>query len=74
MQSYLATIITDEEHDHLAKTMMIREVPGWQSGYIGAKASTYDTFDWVTGPAAERVTFWYVLGVKVLPYPSGSQR
>ena len=35
---YLATIITEEEHDHLAKTMMICEVPGWQSGYIGAKA------------------------------------
>ena len=38
LQSYLATIITEEEHDHLAKTMMIREVPGWKSGYIGAKA------------------------------------
>ena len=48
--------------------MMIRKVPGWQSGYIGAKASTYDTFDWVTGPAAERVTFWYGLGVNGLPY------
>jgi hypothetical protein len=38
LQSYLATIITEEERDHLAKTMLIREVPGWQSGYIGAKA------------------------------------
>ena len=37
--------------------MMIREVPGWQCGHIGAKASTYDMFEWVTGPAAERVTF-----------------
>ena len=53
---------------------MIREVPGWQSGYIGAKASTYDTFDWVTGPAAERVTFSYGLGVNGLPYLSGSRR
>ena len=57
LHSYPATVITEEEHYHLAKTMMIREVPGWQCGYIGAKASTYDTFEWVTGPAAERVTF-----------------
>ena len=54
--------------------MMIREVPGWQSGYIGAKVSTYDTFDWVTGPAAERVTFWCGIGVNGLPYRSGSRR
>ena len=47
--------------------MMIREVLGWQSGYIGAKASTYDTFDRVTGTAAERVTFRYRLGVNGLP-------
>ena len=54
--------------------MMIREVPGWQSGYIGAKASTYDTFDWVTGPAAEKGTFWYGHGVDGVPYLSGSRR
>ena len=53
---------------------MIREVPGWQSGYIGAKASTYDTFDWVSGPAVERFTFWYGLGVNGLRYLSGSRR
>jgi len=54
--------------------MMIREVPGWQSGYIGAKASTYETFDRVTGAAAEIVTFWCGLGVNGLPYLSGSRR
>ena len=34
-QSHLATITTEEEHDHLAKSMMTR-FP-WQSGYIGAR-------------------------------------
>ena len=53
---------------------MIHEVPGWQSDYIGGKANTYDTFRWVTGPAAERVTFWCGLGVNGLPYLSGSRR
>ena len=60
--------MTEEEHDHLAKSMMIREVPGWQSGYIGAKALNYDTFDWVTGPAAEGGTFWFGLGTDGVPY------
>ena len=68
MQSYLATIVTEEEHDHLEKTMMIRETPGWQSGYIGGRVTEYDTFRWVTGPAAERSAFWFGLGTEGLPY------
>lgn len=68
MQSYLATIVTEEEHDHLEKTMMIRETPGWQSGYIGGRVTEYDTFRWVTGPAAERSAFWFGLGTNGLPY------
>jgi len=73
MQSFLATITTEEEHDHLAKVMMLQEIPGWRSGYIGAKATTYDTFDWVTGPAADRGTFWFGLGKSGLPYKVGDR-
>ncbi|MEC8128218.1 MAG: hypothetical protein VX082_07685, partial [Pseudomonadota bacterium] len=72
MQSYLATISTEAEYEHLKRTMLIRETPGWQSGWIGAKANESNTFAWVTGPAAERRAFWYGTGVDGLPFLTGT--
>ena len=73
MQSYLATIGTEEEHDHLEKTMMLRDTPGWQSGYIGGRVTENGTFRWGTGPSAEQSPFWSGLGINGLPYLAGSK-
>ena len=53
--------------------MMIREVPGWQSGFIGAKATNYDTFGWVTGPTTERGSFWQGIGVYGVPFKASNR-
>ena len=68
LDSHLATITTEDEFNHLEQAMMVRSVPGWQSGWIGAKVEQSGTFSWVTGPADERKPFWFGTGLQGLPY------
>ena len=68
LNTYLATITTEAEHNHLTKVMMVADTPGWQSGWIGGRVLQNNVFSWVTGPLAEQVPFWHGTGQSGRPY------
>ena len=59
MRSYLATITSEAEQNHLGKVMQTSGHNGWKTGWIGAnvRSGSPRIFEWVTGPEAG-LEFW----------------
>ena len=67
MRSYLASITSEAEQEHLEDVMMTADTAGWQSGWIGATVNANQTFEWVSTPQAG-LPFWVGAGVTGRPY------
>ena len=67
MRSYLASITSEAEQEHLEDVMMTADTAGWQSGWIGATVNANQTFEWVSKPQAG-LPFWVGAGVTGRPY------
>jgi len=73
MRSYLATITSEAEQNHLGKVMKITGNGQWKSGWIGARTDHSRIFEWVDGPEAVQ-PFWKGNSVSGGPFdiPSNS--
>ena len=64
MRSYMATIQSRREQDHLVRAMETGPIGAVRSGWIGAKVNAAAEISWVSDPSAERnFTFWQGDGV-----------
>lgn len=69
MRSYLATIQSRLEQDHLVKAMETGPAAGVRSGWIGARVNGASEISWVTDPVIQKnFTFWQGDGVDGQPY------
>ena len=73
MSSYLASISSEAEQEHLEDVMMTDGSAGWRSGWIGAAVRSGRTFQWVTGPQAG-LPFWLGDGTSGQPYEISTGR
>ena len=68
MRSYLATITSEAEQDHLEDVMVTSSAGTWRSGWIGGAISQGQTFEWMSPPQTTATPFWQGNGVTGLPY------
>ena len=71
MRSYLASITSEAEQEHIQDVMLTGDSAGWQSGWIGATVKAGQTFEWVSTPQAG-LPFWVGQGVTGRPYEIGT--
>ena len=71
MRSYLASITSEAEQEHLEDVMMTADNAGWRSGRIGAAVGAGQRFEWVSTPQVG-LPFWVGTGVTGQPYDAAS--
>ena len=73
MRSYLATVQSRAEQDHLVRSMETGPEGGVRSGWIGAKVGIQQQIGWVSDPdSSKNFLFWREDGVDGEPYNAES--